>query len=118
VLTALPPLMLMIGLWVYYRAEQQQHAGAPILAEQIQLQGQYKGMSSLGSLGEQQLFLWLDTAERSRGLRINADQKQTIEQLSLPLEPGDQLSVQVAPRVVDSRIYWLLSISRNGESVL
>jgi len=118
VLTALPPLMLMAGLWVYYRTEQAQLAGPPLLQEQVSFNGTFKGLSSLRSLGEQQLFFWLETTQRSRGLRIDAQQKQHLENLPEPLTEGEALAIKAAPRVAGSKTYWLLEVMRDDEPLM
>ena len=115
VLTALPPLMLIIGLYVYYRAEQKQLAGPPILEESVSYAGQYKGTSAVKSFGEEQLFFWVDTEERARGARMTGRQKFDFENLQAPLVIGEPLEVDVAPRVAGSTTYWLVEIRRSGQ---
>lgn len=104
--------MLMIGLYVYYRAEQKQLAGPPILTESISYSGNYKGSSALSSLGKEQLFFWVETDTRARGARMTGRQKHEFDTLEEPLVVGELLTVNAAPRVTGSTTYWVVSVSR------
>ncbi len=118
VLTSLPPLMLIIGLFFYYPAEQVQLSGPPVMTEQVTIEGLYMGTSTVKSLGEDQLFFWLDTPERARGVRLEAAQMHFLGNLDEPLQVGEPLVLQAAPHVSGSRTYWLLSIARDARPML
>lgn len=107
--------MLMIGLFIYYRAEQKQLAGPPIVEESISYSGQYKGTSAVKSFGDEQLFFWVETATRVKGARITGRQKHEFEHMGEPFVAGEQLAVDAAPRVSGSTTYWVISVNRSGQ---
>lgn len=118
VLTALPALMLMIGLYYYYQSERAQLNGPLIIEEAVTLAGEYNGMSELRSGGEGQHFLWLDTSARRRGVRVTGEQSWRLKQLENPLNAGDVLSVTIAPTVSGSKTLWVVEVVRNGQVLL
>lgn len=114
ILTALPVIMLVVGLYFYYKAENAQSAGAPIRAESVFLEGRFNGFSVVKSGISDQHFLWLDTGERVRGIRLEED---LVYQLSI-LAKGDPLQLDIAPTVSGSRTQWLWRLVRDGQLLM
>ena len=115
VLTALPVLMLVAGLYVYYRAEQAQVQGDLLLAEQVILTGEYQGLSEVKSLSESRYFFWLSLDAHSRGARIETAQWVALKMLSPALEKGEVVQMTAAPRVSGSKTVWVVAIERDGQ---
>ena len=118
VLTALPLLMLVGGLYIYYNGEQSQRDGALIMAEAVELNGAYKGLSIVKSGGEGQHYLWLTVDGRSRGVRLDVNSHAVIEAVDPPLSETEALTVSAAPRVEGSRVLWLASLQRGEETLV
>ena len=106
IITALPVLMLVAGLFLYYRGESQQIKGEPIGSESITLVGTYTGMSATSG----RHYLWLEQEGKPLGLRVTPEQAA----LTDSLERGISLSVQAAPRVHGSRTLWAWYIEQSG----
>ncbi len=115
VLTALPVLMLVAGLYVYHRAEKAQVEGELVLEEQVILTGSYQGMSEVKSLSESRYFFWLNIDNKPRGARIETSQWIALKGLSPALKKGELLQMSAAPRVAGSTTVWVFAIERSGE---
>lgn len=114
ILTALPILMLFAGLYYFYSGESEQTNSAPIVAESIEVQGTFAGLSELKSGSDGQHFLWLTEAAGRRGIRIQASEVP----LFANRERGLPMSVDIAPTVSGSSTYWAWRVIVNGELVL
>ena len=114
ILTALPILMLFAGLFFFYRGESEQTSGAPIVAESVEVQGTFTGLSELKSGSEGQHFLWLTDATGRRGIRIQASEVA----LFADRERGLPISVDMAPTVSGSSTFWAWRVTLNDDLVL
>ena len=114
ILTALPVLMLMIGLYVYFKAEREQNAGLPLVSELVSIQGEYGGVSTASSGGNGQHFLWLLQGDDRSGLRVTADQLALLKQL----KKGVALTVEAAPTVAGSKVLWAYSVKNKDALVI
>ncbi len=119
VLTALPILMLLIGLWFAHNKESAQTAGAPLRAESVQVSGVYEGVSLVQAGGSGRHYLWLEVAVGNnsslRGYRLSLQQAQLArEQLKLQ----QTIVVDAAPTVQGSDTHWLWRLSSEGEVLL
>ena len=114
--TALPVLMLVGGLALFYRAESVQSGGAPIRAEATVASGVHRGLSVVRTGGRGQHFLWFDDEARGRrGVRVSAAQERLLRPL---LEIGDPIVLDVAPTVEGSAVPWVWRVRRDGEVLL
>lgn len=102
VLTALPVLMLVAGLYLFYRGESAQSHGAPIRAESVDVRGAFSGLSVVRSGAEGRHYLWFDDGTRARGARIRPVWREALEELS----PGESISLDLAPTVPGSTTLW------------
>lgn len=114
VLVALPVLMLMIGLFVYFRGESAQNNGAPVIAEMVNREGAFKSVSEVSGIGTPKHYLWYTHNERSRGVRITYQQREQLVGLS----SGDALTLELAPRVAGSPTLWAYRVVRHGEVLI
>jgi len=110
VLVALPVLMLMIGLFVYFKGESAQINGEPVLAEMVQRTAQFKSVSEVSGIGKAKHYLWYTFEGRSRGVRVSEAEKQSLSQLV----EGDELSLELTPRVAGSKTLWAYRVSHDG----
>lgn len=127
VLTALPVIMLGAGLWYYYSGEQKQKNSPFILERSEQLQGEFVGLSVVGSGSWGRDYLWVATTDgagnqRKRSVRITSDEAQY---LSLPefkeqvgLDKGDPVVLQASPTVEGSSVLWLHELKEGDRVVL
>lgn len=106
IVTALPFLMLAIGLYIYFKAESQQNQGAPIRAESIELTGTFTGLSATSG----RHYLWIDRDGVAKGIRLQPHQLRPLESLVR----GDKIQLLAAPRVSASTTYWALQIEQAG----
>ena len=129
VLTALPVLMLVAGLYVYYSAEKDQAGGEPIVEESKTIDALFEGFSKLRSGGEGQHFLWYrvtdsskgsDTEEKTttKGARLHKAQVDKLRLSEPTLKPDDVIRLQLAPTVSGSKTLWVIQLSRDGVSEL
>lgn len=114
VLIALPVLMLIIGLAVYFRAESKQNNGEPVLSELVSREGSFKSVSKVSGIGTPKHYLWYTNGETSRGVRITNEQSIELSELS----EGDFLKLDVAPRVAGSNTLWAYKIEHDGAVIL
>jgi len=115
VLSALPVLMLVIGLSFSYLSERRQSNGAPIRAASVQLSGRFDGFTRVGIGAEGRHYLWLQTEERRRGVRIRAAQAR---RLGGELDKGQRIVIDAAPSVEGSRTRWLWRLRRQAQTLL
>ena len=109
-ITALPVLMLVAGLYLYYSGESQQTKGLPIAVESVTLAGNFAGMSATSG----RHYLWLQQDDEKRALRVSSEQAVLLESL----ERGISLLVKAAPHVQGSRTYWVWHIEQSGSVLI
>ncbi len=114
VLVALPVLMLMIGLFVYFKAESAQNNGAPILAQLVAREGQFKSLSDVSGIGRAKHYVWYFVGDDAKGARITDEQRVQLSRL----KPGDKLALELAPRVEGSNTLWVYSVSHDGTQLV
>jgi len=112
-LVALPVLMLMIGLFMYFNGERAQNNGVPILSELVKREGQFKSLSQVSGIGKSRFYLWYTIDGNAKGARVSEAQQQ---QLGV-LKTGDHLTLELAPTVAGSNTLWAYRIT-HGESEL
>ncbi len=113
--TLLPVLMLVAGLWVHFRTESVQSGGAPIAAATSVATGTLEGLSVVGN-GQGRHYLWFDDPERGRrGVRLGPAQARL---LKTELSTGDELILDIAPTVEDSTVQWVWRVRRGDEVLL
>ena len=108
-LTALPVLMLLVGLYFHWRGEREQVTGSPINASQQTLVGHFDRITPRGEKTTGKHFIWLRTEERTRPIRITYEQKQAL--LAKSYDEGDAVQLSAAPTVAGSNVLWLISAS-------
>ena len=109
ILTALPVIMLVVGLYFYYQGESEQKLGAPIQSESQEIEGVFTGLSVVKSGSQGRHYLWIEEDGSTRGVRIRPDQVLLIEEL----ERGVEMQLSVAPTVSGSGTYWVWRISQS-----
>ena len=114
ILTALPVLMLVAGLYIFYRSENAQTEGAPIVAESVESSGIYTGLSVVNSGGNGRHYLWFESGDRARGPRITSKQAATLDSLVV----GQPIQVRMAPTISGSSILWVYHVEQRGIVVL
>ena len=106
VLTALPFIMLLIGLIFWYRQESAQQSGAHVVAESVGFVGEFNGVSTARSAGGEQFFIWLMQDGNPKTLRITSEQYIEYEKQSV----GDAVAITAAPTVSGSSTLWVVDI--------
>ena len=114
VLTSLPPLMLIIGLIVYYRGEKAQTDGSLIIQESQVVSGHYAGHSVVKGTADGKHYLWLETTTRKRGARINPEYVAVLQ----GIDKGDAVTVEMAPTVSGSKTLWVYRVLADGQLLL
>lgn len=123
VLTALPVLMLVIGLIVFYRNEDAQTEQGPLRAASEQVSGRYAGVSVVRARGTGRHYLWLestavdggeDTLTR-RGYRLSEKQAAAVRE-ALVLE--QTVIAEAAPTVEGSDTRWVWRLIADDDVVL
>lgn len=119
VLTALPIVMLLVGLWIAHRDESAQTDGTPLRAESTQLSGVYEGVSLIKTSGSAKHYLWLEVPKADttvlRGFRVS-EQQARLARENLTLQRS--ILVDAAPTVQGSDTYWLWRLSVDGEVLI
>jgi hypothetical protein len=113
ILTALPVIMLVVGLYVYYQGESEQSHGAPIRAESVDATGIFTGLSVVNSGGEGRHYLWFEQEGKARGVRVQPAQARLLETLNR----GEPIRLRIAPTVAGSTTFWAWYIEQ-GDIVL
>ena len=108
ILTALPVIMLVVGLYFYYKGESEQNLGAPIQSESQEIEGVFTGLSVVKSGSQGRHYLWIEEDGSTRGVRIRPDQVLLMEEL----ERGVETQLSVAPTVSGSGTYWAWRITQ------
>lgn len=108
ILTALPVIMLIVGLSIYYKGESEQNLGVPIQAESQDIIGVFTGMSIVKSGSQGRHYLWVEAADSTRGVRIRPDQVPLMQDL----KRGVETQLSIAPTVQGSSTYWAWRVSQ------
>jgi len=116
VLTALPVLMLLLGLSFYWSEQRSQRSGSPILSEQIRYAGQFDRITPSGDKTSGNHYLWLTEGENTRSVRLSYEQKALLRQASLV--KGTSLELIAAPTVSGSTVLWLVEIHAGTVNLL
>lgn len=117
VLTALPVLMLMIGLGYYFHTERLQRDGSPVLEESKLVQATVDGLSVIKSISANKPgkhYFWFLVDGQRRGARISVAASELLQ----PLEKGDAVVIALAPMVAGSKNLWAYQVSRDGVELL
>ncbi len=114
ILTALPILMLIAGLYIYYRGESEQSHSAPIRVESVNAEGVFTGLSVVNSGSQGRHYLWFEQNGRARGVRVQPRQAQELGALTR----GESIQVRMAPSVSGSTTYWAWYVEQSGEVFL
>lgn len=109
-ITALPLIMLIIGLYIYYRGEAKQTHSSPILAESVQMSGVFTGLSATSG----RHYLWIEQAGVAKGVRLHEEQATVLDDLVR----GEVIELRAAPSVHASTTYWVLRIEQSGRTFL
>lgn len=107
VITALPVIMLLIGLVFWYQSDNAQQSGQPIAAESVTLKGQFNGVSKASGAGDGQFFYWLLQDGTPKTLRISPAQYAQYGQAEL----GQAVSITAAPTISGSSTLWVLDVA-------
>lgn len=111
ILSALPIIMLIAGLYIYYQGESEQSHSAPIRAESVEAQGVFTGLSVVKSgFSGGRHYLWFEQDGKSRGVRIQAAQAHVLEALTRDAP----LSIRMAPSVTGSNTLWAWYVEQSG----
>ena len=110
VLTALPVIMLVCGLWFYFAGEKKQRTGEPVLSEMIIVSGEFSGMSEQSKKPNAQRIVWVKTPERLRGGRVDQHQYGLLRDL----QKDQQVQLWLAPRVAGSSLLWVIKAQAGG----
>ncbi len=114
VLTALPVIMLVVGLYVHYSGENAQISGQAITSESTTLEGIFNGLSRVKGSGSGKHFIWIETAARARGLRLTQQQSQRLQSL----QKGSSISILAAPTVSGSTTLWVYQLEQDGNVII
>jgi len=107
---ALPLLMLMAGLFIYYRGEFAQTLSVPIQAESIEMSGVFTGLSATSN----RHYLWIEQAGLAKAIRLQEMQVAMLDDLVR----GEPVQLQVAPTVHESTTYWVVRVEQSGNIIL
>ena len=110
IITALPVIMLVVGLFFYFRAEDKQMQGLPMLEKSIEASGIFTGVSTTSG----RHYLWVEVEGTAKGVRFKPPQLPLLE----PLVRGESIDIRMAPSVENSTTYWALHISQSGQTFL
>jgi hypothetical protein len=108
ILTALPVIMLIVGLYFHYKGESEQNKGAPIYAESLNIAGVFTGLSVVKSGSQGRHYLWIEEDGSTRGVRFRPDQVQFMQEL----ERGVETELSIAPTISGSGKYWAWRVSQ------
>ena len=110
IITALPIIMLVAGLSLYFYNESQQTRQSPIASESVDVSGIFTGLSHTSSRD----YLWVEIDGVAKGIRVPSESVKTLESL----ERGSVIDVSMAPRISQSKTYWAWRISQSDEVIL
>lgn len=110
IIVALPLIMLVTGLYIYYRGESRQTQSVPIQAESIESSAVFTGLSATRG----RHYLWLDADGVAKGVRVQEGQVPQLE----TLVRDAPILVKMAPSVPGSTTYWAWYVEQNGKVFL
>ncbi len=113
ILTALPVIMLVVGLYFYYQGESEQNQGVPIHSESQQVSGVFTGFSVVKSGSKGRHYLWIEQAGKTRGIRFRPEQLSQLQ----ALERGSDIQLDIAPTVPNSKTLWAWKVLQ-GEKII
>lgn len=114
IVTTLPVIMLMVGLWFYYSGEKKQRGGEPVMAELVSVTGVFSGTSEQNTNPGAQRILWIKTVDRLRGGRLDLNQYKLLQSL----KKDQMLEVWMAPRVRGSNTLWVLKVMSDEQTII
>lgn len=114
VLVALPVIMLVLGLFVYFRGESAQNNGTHLLDKLVYKEAQFKSVSEVSGFGKPKYYLWYNIDGSNKGARISFLQKSALGDLAA----GDTLKLELAPTVEGSPTLWVYRVSHDGVDVV
>ncbi|ASJ70469.1 hypothetical protein [Granulosicoccus antarcticus] len=110
ILTALPVIMLIVGLYIHFQSESEQSHSAPIRAESMDAEGVFTGLSVVKSGSTGRHYLWFEEAGKARGARVQPSQAQALESLVR----GEMIQLSMAPSVSGSNTHWVWHVEQDG----
>lgn len=114
VLTALPIIMLVTGLYFYYDKESEQSGGEPIFEQSEMASGIFTGLSVVKSGAQGRHYLWFEDNGTARGVRVKPSQAEALQ----ALDRGEPIELKIAPTVPESTIYWAWYVEQSDEVFL
>lgn len=114
ILTALPIIMLVTGLYFYYQKESEQTNNAPIRAESIEVSGFFTGLSVVKSGSQGRHYLWFEDNGSARGVRISPTQADQLQ----VLVRNESIVLKIAPTVHESKTFWAWYVEQSGVVLL
>lgn len=109
-ITALPLIMLVAGLYYYYHVESEQTNNTPIEAESRELTASFAGLSETRG----RHYLWVEFEGTSKGIRVREQQVPLLEAMTR----GENVVVQMAPSITGSTTLWALRVEQAGRVFL
>lgn len=107
IITALPIIMMVAGLYIYFKSEAQQTQSMPIRSESVEISGTFTGISQTSG----RHYLWVDVEGEAKGVRIKSDQLEALELLVRDA----QIDIKMAPSVHESRTFWVWHVEQSGK---
>jgi len=114
VLTALPIIMLVTGLYFYYEKESEQSGGEPIFEQSEVASGIFTGLSVVKSGAQGRHYLWFEQNGKARGVRVKPLQAEALQALNR----GEPIELKIAPTVSESTVYWAWYVEQSDEVFL
>ncbi|NND89371.1 MAG: hypothetical protein HKN42_00805 [Granulosicoccus sp.] len=114
ILTALPVIMLVTGLYFYYQGESVQSDSMPIREESMEVSGTFTGLSVISSGSQGRHYLWFEQDGKARGVRVQPGQAETLQSL----RRGGSITLGIAPSVPGSSTYWVWYVQQDGKVYL
>lgn len=107
VITALPVIMLLVGLIYWYANGKNQRMMPPIEAEAVSLVGVFDGVTKDGVASKEKYYLSLLQDGAPTSLRITSAQHEAFSDGAR----GSAIAVVAAPTVSGASTLWILSIA-------
>ena len=116
ILTALPLLMVIIGVTYYTLGEKRQAESELVMTESSQHDVVVDGLSVLKSVTGKggKYYFWFLLDGDKRGARVSEADSEYLEHLTT----GQQVVVSLAPTVPGSHIKWLYQVHHEGVDLL
>ena len=115
-LTALPLLMVIIGVIYYTLGEKRQAESELVMSESSQHDVVVDGLSVLKSVSGKggKYYFWFQLDGDKRGARVSEADSEYLEHLTT----GQQVIVSIAPTVPGSHVKWLYQVHHEGVDLL